>query len=652
MNWFESLCKLYSENEQYAGRYMKGRWGEDLILLPIYHNTVIAHITVYILSDGSFVYAKPVDREESITIIPVTEMSAVRTNNCVAHPLCDGLKYVAGDYVDYCDIKELGKAGLYYKNYKDAISSWGQSEYSHPKVNAILSYIEKGCIVKDLVSCGCLILDDDGRLSKNVKINGIEQGAAVVRFHVLEDPVNDVESLQARPEDEKCWVDRTLQEKWIEYCRSQDNMKEKCLSYGSGEMVRVSYNNPKKIRNDGDSTKLISFHDQIKNNHFLFTRFQNEEESVQLGYEEMQKVYNALKWIIRKQGAQYGELCIVFYINGSGDKFPLITDGTEDICKNYENSINGQIFETDIPSYEIVQRDAQRLARAMMGYEEVVPENMNMRYIALKGSTPGRLAIVENHTIRTGEYVQRIKSWHEDMAFLQLNNEGEWHYGTYDVHTMFNILYGDDKDSRYLVVHNKNMRKREPMFTVRMINCILYGDPLPVDIVNMAVDRASSPQSYEQWYNWEMVLAFACACIKKKAKEENAEGCGVALNRKCLDRSYLYGRLLAVADRIEYRTFGRGNHRNTNAKKYMTTYSAYPFRTWKVIEERAQFYYKKLKPTEAMLYQREIMEIMNLFDEKDFMSSDPLDSMYLLGYHNEAAELRKIARKTEEKGEE
>ena len=92
-------------------------------------------------------------------------------------------------------------------------------------------------------------------------------------------------------------------------------MKEKCLSYGSGEMVRVSYNNPKKIRNDGDSTKLISFHDQIKNNHFLFARFQNEEESVQLGYEEMQKVYNALKWIIRKQGAQYGELCIVFYIN-------------------------------------------------------------------------------------------------------------------------------------------------------------------------------------------------------------------------------------------------------------------------------------------------------------------------------------------------
>ena len=264
MNWFESLCKLYSENEQYAGRYMKGRWGEDLILLPIYHNTVIAHITVYILSDGSFVYAKPVDREESITIIPVTEMSAVRTNNCAAHPLCDGLKYVAGDYVDYCDIKELGKAGLYYENYKDAISSWGQSEYSHPKVNAILSYIEKGCIIKDLVSCGCLILDDDGRLSKNVKINGIEQGAAVVRFHVLEDPVNDVELLQTRPENEKCWVDRTLQEKWIEYCRSQDNMKEKCLSYGSGEMVRVSYNNPKKIRNDGDSAKLISLGSILK----------------------------------------------------------------------------------------------------------------------------------------------------------------------------------------------------------------------------------------------------------------------------------------------------------------------------------------------------------------------------------------------------
>ena len=38
-------------------------------------------------------------------------------------------------------------------------------------------------------------------------------------------------------------------------------------------------------------------------------------------------------------------------------------------------------------------------------------------------------------------------------------------------------------------------------------------------------------------------------------------------------RDYLYGRLLALADRIEYRTFDKENGRETNAKRYMNAFS-------------------------------------------------------------------------------
>ncbi len=60
----------------------------------------------------------------------------------------------------------------------------------------------------------------------------------------------------------------------------------------------------------------------------------------------------------------------------------------------------------------------------------------------------------------------------------------------------------------------------------------------------------------------------------------------MALDKEETNRSYLYGRLLAVADRIEYRTYDeKDKARVTNAKRYMSTFSQRPFETWKMIEE-------------------------------------------------------------------
>ncbi len=47
----------------------------------------------------------------------------------------------------------------------------------------------------------------------------------------------------------------------------------------------------------------------------------------------------------------------------------------------------------------------------------------------------------------------------------------------------------------------------------------------------------------------------------------------MALDNKEKDRNYLYGRLLAVADRIEYSTYDeKDGGRVTNAKRYMSTF--------------------------------------------------------------------------------
>lgn len=116
----------------------------------------------------------------------------------------------------------------------------------------------------------------------------------------------------------------------------------------------------------------------------------------------------------------------------------------------------------------------------------------------------------------------------------------------------------------------------------------------------------------------------------------------MALGKDCRDRNYLYGRLLAVADRVEYRTFDpeKDDSRTTNARRYMTAFSQRPYETWKVIEENLPPYYNKLKRSERLHYQRLMDEICQLFDVKSFSDNSRLDPLYLLGFHSQSHELK------------
>ena len=124
----------------------------------------------------------------------------------------------------------------------------------------------------------------------------------------------------------------------------------------------------------------------------------------------------------------------------------------------------------------------------------------------------------------------------------------------------------------------------------------------------------------------------------------------MALDKDCKDRNYLYGRLLALANQIEYSTydFDKDKTRITNAMKYMNRFSQRPFDTWKVIEENLNPYLSKLDMGLRSWYEKRINEIMELFDTKDFIDNSKLNGLYLLGYHCQTYEHRKSKSKNEE----
>lgn len=648
MNWIEALLEVYEKNlpevgkMRYKIRYTKkGMERIPYVLLPPFHTTVTAQITVVLDEDGNFLRAKTVEAEDKLTIIPVTEKSGSRTAGKDPHPLCDNLKYLAGDYVRYCQ-PGVKDAEVYYSLYIQALEKWHQSPYTHKKVDVIYTYLRKGTLIQDLVACKVLQLDENGILADNVKIQNLAQAVAFVRFEVREMAVYINEDYA--PE---CWLDRTLQEAYIQYYRTLGDQKDLC--YLTGERERITYLHSKKIRNEGDGAKLISANDE--SNFTYRGRFVNKEQAFAIGSESSQKVHNALKWIIRRQGKTYDTLSIVawesdFHMVPSWDK------DTDAVCDEYEDEDEEQWEEDEDVTVEEMQTfwsggviGAERFYRAMEGYGSQLDGFSQMRLMAFDAATTGRLAMMSYKTLESSRYLENIKKWHEQCQWVHLKYKKSFgwveYIGMVGIKDIANLLFGIESQG-VMKILDKNGKKIYADIGMRMIPCIWDNAPIPEDLVERAVQKASNPLIYKNRKNWERVLTLACSMVKKQRNERYKEVWKVALDRKETRRDYLYGRLLAVADRIEYRTFDKEKDvfRLTNAKRYMNRFSQRPFETWKIIEESLVPYLSKLKPGERSLYEEEMEEICNLFSTDDFINNHHLDGLYLLGFHSEAYDLK------------
>lgn len=645
MSWIEELIDLYDKNSDLVGkmqykpiRTKNGTEQVSYVLLPPFHTTVTAQITVTIDEEGNFLAADSVENDDKLTIIPVTEKSGSRTAGKEPHPLCDNLKYLAGDYSNYC--RDVGKDAVCYQLYIRALENWHISSYSNKKVDAIYYYLVKKTLIQDLIRANVLKIDENGFLSEEEKIQGISQNKAFVRFRIRREltEMDDLIHVNAKGENpEECWKDQELQQCFIQYCHSM--VEEKGLCYLTGEQEQISYLHSKKIRNEGDGSKLISSND---GENFTFRgRFLTKEEAFSIGSETSQKAHNALKWIIRKQGYSYDTLTMVTW-ESNMQPMPRWDLDTEGISEDYDEGLWDGV-ELPIVS-DGNQLGAGRFYAALEGYRRNLLFTSRMILMGLDAATTGRLAVVEYKTLESSRYLNNIEKWHRDCEWVHGKKKKGVQYrffGMIGVRDIADILYGTETKEGLTIV-DKNGKKLYAEVSRRLIPCIWDHHNLPFDLMTRVVSKASNPLAYKERFNWERVLSLACSFIKKHRKERySEEEWTVALDTKCKDRNYLYGRLLAVADRVEYRTFDKENSidRVTNAKRYMSTFSQRPFETWKVIEENLQPYINKLKKSERRYYENLIDEICQLFEISSFTNTR-LDALYLLGFHSQSHDLR------------
>ena len=615
MSWTNELYQVYENN--------CGKDDEKVVLLPVSHSTANAQIEVTLLEDGTFSAAEKIENKgDSVTIIPVTEDSGSRSSGIAPHPFADKLVYIAGDYSKYVTGKRADNS-RYYQAYMAQLQKWRDSQQSHPAVKAVCDYLKKGTLMEDLVKAHCLELDEQtGKLKEKIKILGIAQEDAFVRFRV-----ND-SGLTA---ENRTWRDTSLYESFIAYSQQASDGVQLC--YATGKMAPCTYKHPSKIRNAGDKAKLISSNDESG---FTYRgRFESKEQAVSVSYEFSQKMHNALKWLIEKQGVPIGSMEFLAWSSNLQPLPDILGNPDEDIWGDEWDETEQDTDETDSPLLsDTMPAFRSKMRRAIWGsggkhaLETGVDETVKVMIMVLDAATTGRLAMNLYEEMPVSEFRENVEKWHCDTAWVRFNGKQRRNeLKSFSLYEIADCAYGTEQGD---FIKSKPEIRNEIIF--RLIPCVTEGRKLPVDIVENLMHKACRPTAYKNSYNWRDVLETSCGMIRKKIIEEKGDY-QVALDHSCRQRDYLYGRLLAIAEVAEASTYEKDEARVTNASRYFEAFSNKPYQTWGVIYNRLTPYLNKMGVGQRRYYEKLLEEVMEQFEIREFEDNSRLQPLFLLAYH-------------------
>ena len=612
MSWIQKLHETY---EQCKGREPLGTG----TLLPVSHSIQQAHVEVTLDARGNFKSAREIGKAE--TVIPATEPSAGRVGTKPPpHPLCDKVQYCAADYPE-----TGGGKPSFYKEYEAQLTEWCNSPYSHAKAQAVLTYIRKGHVVADLVRDQVLHIGPDGKLLTRwtsdmpvpelfrvltAKSGERDQGDAFIRWHI-------------RETDNPCtavWEDASLQDAWAKFDASTKETVGVCMV--TGEMrASLALSHPKRIRHSGDGAKLISANDS--SGYTFRGRFTDDtgQQACGVGYEVTQKAHNALRWLIQRQAYRNDDQVIVSWaVAGTpipdpfGDSLTLMLAGEtiEELPVAPELSLDGNAG----------QAFAKRLNLAMAGYRAKLGPTDDIVVMGLDSATPGRMAITYYRELTGSEFLERVETWHRTHAWPQNFGKELKFVGAPAPRDIAEAAFGRRLDD-----------KLKKSTVERFVPCIVDGQPLPRDLVESTVRRASNRVGLDHW-EWEKTLGIACALFKGAFKNKEYQ---MTLETDRHSRDYLYGRLLAIAEHIEIRAlYVAGEKRDTTAAKLMQRFADHPSSTWRIIEPALKPYISRLRAKRpGFMYEMDKLldEIIPSFVSNDFLDDSKLSGEFLLGYH-------------------
>ena len=540
-------------------------------LAPVGYMITEAKLEITIDADGNFVRARKIS--EKIPI-PCTEKSSGRSNSPVAHPLCDKLEYVA----------EIDNEK--HSVYLDEVKSWKESKFSNPKIDAIYSYLIKNTVLKDCEKSNVLKIDNKGKIKEKDdivtwRVEGLGENSGAVH------------------------EDHQLMRLYLDYYLNNKKFAEGvCMVTGKKECLAEQH--LKGVSSFSGNAKLISSND---NDGFTYRgRFVDGGEAMSMGYMASQKAHNALKWLLSNNGVSMGERRIVCW-NPQGRKIP-----------EFNLPILSKLPDKVEPSdYK------KQLQLVLNGYKSNLPEQDTVVIASFEAATSGRLSVAYYNELQRSDFLERLYYWDTTCCW----NDNRWGVQSPAIYEIIKYAFGTQRDNGKVECDEKLISQHMQ----RLVSCRIDKALFPVDIMRNLVVKASNLQVYKG-NNADRLLFITCAVIKKFRYDNYKEEWKMALDENLPDRSYQFGRLLAVLEKIENDTY-KDESRETNAIRAQAFYVQRPLTAFSQIMTGLKTgYYPRLSEGTKIYYEQligSIMEKISILDNGEI--DKPLKETYLMGYY-------------------
>lgn len=608
MSWLSEFVDVYDKNEKNLGitnyRIYHSKSGEEskkaYQMLPVSHIFLNCTLQIDLNADCTFASAFVVDDPK--TIVPATIESSIRSGSgsyLVPLPIDDKLQYLARDYTKWSgDEKYIESHKKYLEQFQAYLNFLKEypDQYVYRTLQAIYCYVTENDIINDLWT-GKIF----GENVAKEKVAGNNLFKSTVRFNIR------------NPENVKRFEDRRFFDAWTQYYHQvlqADTVSggtDEGIDYITGEEnVILTSKHPKGILDNAANAKLISANDTTN---FTFKgRFLTADEAVTIGYDSSQKAHAAMKWLLTKQGFKIGDrYYLAWEVNGENtadlsivSQNPLLALAQKKFSETTEIDTNTNIAEN---FRKVLIDGANKDDYSLQG---------SVHLIELESPVNGRFGVVYYQAMSLQQYINKFASWYGKIAIDDRQSFFNLKQVCYDI-------YGDRVDD-----------KRMAATVSQLAHVILGSQIVPWSLLSAIYNRAIRPASFNDEKSWRRVMRTASKLFKAYYDEGEIK---TMLNDSYHDRSYSFGRLLAIADVIEEGVL-QGSENNegrvTNAKRYMSSFAQRPLDTWKIIYTNLQPYLRKSKY--SFKASKLIDEIFASLDAEDKHLNDLLNGKFLIGY--------------------
>lgn len=632
-----------------------GNWEQadgSAVLLPIYHSNLrVQKEQVFLIqldSTGEIIQGDFLNEDEVI-IFPVTEDSVSRSSGASSRPLVDEIQYLVP--------VDDNKQGLYLTLLNEWIN-FEQNTKVKTFLQIVYDYVASGKLIDDVVrflSRGYPYQYDEANQELSVEIT--DEDKVTQKKYKLTKVIIEFEI--AEFEGSKNWrVSKSpqLHQSFIKFQEHQNKQLPQDVCAITGETMYCAT----KHRGMMGNAKIVG----VSNNPEAYMgRFRDKADVVKIGYKTSNEIHNMLKYLLESKNTAKR----LSYKKGRSGADPgvLLTWFSDDISNQRQTDVtnpglffgNLTLSDDDI-DYIVGGAATQSILQKAVGFDKRINRDAKVYLMILDKASNGRISIKYFRESSQGQFYDHMMKWYDSFQWYFYDSKSKKHtLQSPSLIRTVETVFGFEQDTGFVAIADSKNKFKENWLT-HLIPCVTEGKRIPLGLVQQAIENIRNRQRYDK--SWGTVVAVSAAVLKKYFLDYKSREVNAMLDVTNVDRSYLYGRVLALLEYLEQQSLRaqRGEDskaiRQTNAERFWNNYLQAPAKTMNFLIQRGRPYWERVRKNSPQYFIRAHQELEACINqigevEGEKNKNRPLDEEFIFGYY---AQRRALYQSKEDKAHE